>query len=67
MEKEKERLTKEKKRLEGEVKRVEGKLNNQGFVSKAPQKVIDEERAKQAKYTQMLKTVEEQLENLLNK
>ncbi|MBO5560623.1 MAG: valine--tRNA ligase [Firmicutes bacterium] len=67
VEKEKERLTKEKKRLEGEVKRVEGKLNNQGFVSKAPQKVIDEERAKQAKYTQMLKTVEEQLENLLNK
>ena len=47
--------------------RVEKKLGNEGFVSKAPQKVIDEEKAKQAKYTQMLKTVEEQLANLLNK
>ena len=36
------RLTKEKKKLEGEVKRVVGKLSNEGFVSKAPEKVINE-------------------------
>jgi valyl-tRNA synthetase len=56
------RLVKEKKRLEGEVKRVEGKLNNQGFVSKAPEKVINEEKAKQVKYKEMLAKVCERLE-----
>lgn len=49
-----ERLTKEKARLEGEVKRVVGKLSNQGFVAKAPEKVINEEKEKQAKYEDML-------------
>mgnify|MGYP002513705466 CR=1 FL=1 len=40
------RLNDEKKKLEGEIKRVEGKLSNEGFVAKAPQKVIDEEKEK---------------------
>ncbi len=56
-EKELQRLQAEKKKLEGEIKRVEGKLNNQGFVSKAPQKVIDEEKAKGVKYREMLDKV----------
>ena len=56
------RLTKEKKRLEGEVKRVEGKLANQGFVSKAPEKVVNEEREKMAKYKEMLEKVTARLE-----
>ena len=51
------RLTKEKKKLEGEVKRVVGKLSNEGFVSKAPEKVINEEKAKQVKYEEMLAKV----------
>ncbi len=55
--KELQRLQAEKKKLEGEIKRVEGKLNNQGFVSKAPQKVIDEEKAKGVKYREMLDKV----------
>ena len=55
------RLQKEKKRLEGEVKRVVGKLNNQGFVSKAPEKVVAEERAKKDKYEEMLEKVTERL------
>ena len=55
--KELERLNAEKKKLEGEIKRGEGKLNNQGFVSKAPQKVIDEEKAKGVKYREMLDKV----------
>lgn len=56
------RLTREKKRLEGEVKRVEGKLSNQGFVSKAPEKVVNEEREKMAKYNDMLEKVTARLE-----
>ena len=56
------RLTREKKRLEGEVKRVEGKLSNQGFVSKAPEKVVNEEREKMAKYKDMLEKVIARLE-----
>jgi valyl-tRNA synthetase len=64
MQKEKERLLKEKKRLEDEVKRVENKLNNQGFVSKAPAKLIEEERAKGIKYQEMLENVIESLEKI---
>ena len=60
--KELERLNEEKKKLEGEIKRVEGKLSNQGFVSKAPQKVVDEERAKGEKYKSMLEKVIENIE-----
>jgi valyl-tRNA synthetase len=64
IEKEIDRLNKEKDKLIKEVERVEKKLANEGFVSKAPQKVIDEEKAKQAKYAAMLKGVEEQLARL---
>ena len=61
MKAEKERLEKEKKRLEGEIRRVEGKLGNPGFVSKAPEKVIAEEREKGEKYRAMLEKVAESL------
>ncbi len=59
--KELERLRAEKKRLEAEIERVNKKLSNQGFVSKAPQKVIDEEREKGEKYSQMLSKVMENI------
>ena len=39
------RLTKEKDKLESEIKRVVGQLNNQGFLAKAPQALVDEEKA----------------------
>ena len=58
---EKERLLKEKEKLEGEVARVEKKLSNSGFVSKAPEKVVQAEREKQAKYQEMLSKVIERL------
>ena len=61
MDKEKERLNKEKENLEKEIQRVSGKLSNQGFVGKAPQNVIEEERAKQAKYQEMLEKVLQRL------
>ena len=60
-EKEKERLSKEKKRLEGELARVNGMLNNEKFMSKAPENKIAEEREKLEKYTSMMKKVEEEL------
>ncbi len=44
------RLTRELDKLTKEVERVEKKLSNEGFVKKAPAKVIDEEKAKQADY-----------------
>ena len=54
IEKELERLEKERKRWEGEVARANGKLNNQGFMAKAPEKVVAEERAKLANAQEML-------------
>lgn len=46
------RLEKEVATLTSEVERVDKKLANQGFVAKAPAKVIEEERAKQADYSE---------------
>lgn len=66
MEKEIERLQKEKEKLEGEIKRVKSKLSNEGFVSKAPKQVIDQEREKEIKYQQMMEKVLERLDSLRN-
>ncbi|WP_026477082.1 valine--tRNA ligase [Alkaliphilus transvaalensis] len=66
-EKEIERLEKEKKKLEGEIKRVDGKLSNQGFLSKAPESLIEEEKQKKIKFEQMLKTVLERLISIQNR
>ena len=63
-EKEKERLTKEKAKLEGEIKRVNGKLSNQGFLAKAPESLVNEEKAKKEKFEEMMKSVLERLENI---
>ncbi|MBQ1401610.1 MAG: valine--tRNA ligase [Firmicutes bacterium] len=57
-----ERLTKEKKKLEGEVARTEKMLSNPGFVNKAPEKKIAEEKEKQAKYKDMLEKVCQRLQ-----
>ncbi len=59
-----ERLQKEEKRLEGELARVNGMLNNEKFVSKAPEAKIAEERAKLEKYTQMMEQVKNRLQQL---
>ncbi|MEG0371844.1 MAG: valine--tRNA ligase, partial [Clostridium sp.] len=60
-EKEIERLTKEKEKFEKEVDRVNKKLSNQGFVAKAPESVITEEKDKQKKYQEMLDKILERL------
>ena len=64
IDKEIERLNKEKARLEGELKRVNGMLNNERFISKAPQSKVDEEKAKLEKYTNMMEQVVERLASL---
>ncbi|MDD7794026.1 valine--tRNA ligase [Clostridium sp. 'White wine YQ'] len=56
-EKELDRLNKEKTKLEGEIKRVEGKLSNERFTAKAPQDVVEAEKAKGEKYKEMLEAV----------
>ena len=50
-----------KGRLEGELKRSENMLSNEKFISKAPAAKIEEEKAKQQKYQQMMEQVEERL------
>lgn len=64
IEKEIERLMKEKEKMLKEIDRVVKKLGNQGFVAKAPQSVIDEEKAKENKYKAMLVQIEERLEQM---
>ena len=63
-EKEIERLEKEKAKYIEEIDRVDSKLSNQGFISKAPAKLVDEEKAKKDKYSDMLNNVLERLESL---
>jgi len=62
--KEMERLSQEKAKLEAEIKRVESKLSNESFVSKATQKIFDEEKEKGEKYKAMLVKVLESIEKL---
>lgn len=62
--KEKERLEKEVQKLEKELVRVNGMLSNPNFVSKAPEKKINEEKEKKAKYEQMMEQVKQQLARL---
>ncbi len=54
------RLDKEIAKIEGEIKRVEGKLNNQGFVAKAPEAVVEAEKAKLDGYKETLVKLAEQ-------
>ena len=61
---EKERLENEKTKLEAEVERAKKMLSNPGFVSKAPESKINEEKEKLAKYEEMLKNTVERLKNM---
>lgn len=63
-EKELERLTKEKDDVISEIERATKKLSNKGFVDKAPEKVVNEERAKKDKYEQMLITIENRIQSI---
>ncbi len=65
IEKEKARLEKEKANTLSEIERVNKKLSNEAFVAKAPAAVIDGEKAKLAKYTEMLANIEETIAKLV--
>ena len=60
-EEERKRLEQEKQKLQNEVSRCEKMLSNPGFINKAPQSKIDEEKAKLIQYKEMLEKVEESL------
>jgi len=64
IQKEIERLEKEKENLEKELARVNGILGNEKFLAKAPAKVVEEEKAKKAKYMEMYEKVLERLASL---
>ncbi|MVO99693.1 valine--tRNA ligase [Paenibacillus lutrae] len=58
------RLEKEIQTLNGEVSRIEKKLSNEGFIAKAPAKVIEEEKAKMADYAEKRDKVQARLAEL---
>ena len=62
--KERERLSKELERIVGEIRRADGKLQNRGFIDKAPKNLVDAERAKLDKYIEMKEKLEKQLRKL---
>ena len=59
-----ERLLSEKEKVNSEIARAEKMLSNQGFISKAPQGKIDEEKQKLEKYKEMLEKVEERIKSM---
>ena len=63
-EKEKERLGKEKERLTKELARSKGMLSNEKFIQNAKPEKVEEEKAKLAKYEQMMAQVEERLSQM---
>ncbi len=63
-EKERARLEKEKAACEKDFAMISGKLSNQGFLAKAPQAVVDGEKAKLEKIKEKMKLIEEGLKNL---
>ena len=63
---ERERLSKEITRLQGEIAKANGKLNNAGFVAKAPPAVIEQEKKRVAEFGETLAKLETQLSALPN-
>lgn len=60
-EKELQRLEKEKKAAQKDIDFLSAKLNNQGFLSKAPAQQIENERAKLAKAEEKMKKINESI------
>ena len=59
-----ERLEKEKTKILVEKEKTDKMLSNPGFVEKAPAQKVEEEKEKQAKFNEMIKTIEERIEGL---
>jgi len=61
---ERERLGKEINRLVGEIAKAQAKLDNAGFVARAPVAVVDQEKRRVAEFGLALERMREQLEQL---
>ncbi len=61
---ERKRLLKEKETAEKKLAQINGKLNNPGFLAKAPQNVIDGQKADAEKLTEKIKMIDESLASL---
>ena len=61
VEKETQRLNKELESMDKEIKRVTGKLNNAGFLAKAPADVVEKEKAKAEELSGKMEAVKERL------
>ena len=64
LEKEKKRLQKEMDNLKNEIARGQGKLNNPGFLSKAPAQLVEAEKEKLEKNAQMIAALEARIAEL---
>ncbi len=62
-----ERLEKEKAGVLKEIAFVSGKLNNEKFVAKAPEALVNEQREKLAKYNEKLAMLEESIAKIANR
>lgn len=60
------RVTKELERMQSEIKRYEGKLSNPGFINKAPETVVAEERKKLSSAIEIVAKLNDRLEQLKN-
>ncbi len=58
---ERKRLNKEKEAAEKKLAQINGKLSNPGFLAKAPQNVIDAQKADAEKLTEKIKMIDESL------
>jgi valyl-tRNA synthetase len=61
---ERERLHKERLRLESEIAKARAKLDNPGFVERAPPLIVAQEKERLARFAATLEKVNEQLRNL---
>jgi len=55
------RLNKELATLEKDLARIQGKLNNQGFLSKAPEEIINKEKAKETELSDKKSAIRDRL------
>ena len=59
-----ERLDKEKERIQKEIHRSQAMLKNKKFIERAPEEVVNNEKAKYERYQEELEKAEERMETL---
>ena len=59
------RLEKEKNKILVEKEKTDKMLSSKGFLEKAPQAKVEEEKQKLEKFSEMLKTIEERMNKLV--